>query len=150
MPPNNSPTDMTFFIEWMKRLEDKFDSVFNKLEEKTEYNYKRLEDKLDSSYDVLEKKINEYIEVSGKNLDGAKEKLQDHEYRLRSIEAYNKIQNEKIIENLTKNAEKKEDGLIKKLTKLEPTAVYIILILAFVSGNFKMITDFFKIILKIP
>jgi Skp family chaperone for outer membrane proteins len=135
---NNTPnnTDMTVLFDWMKRLEDKFEGLSS-----------RLEEKMDSNYDTLEKKINEYIESSSKNLDSVKDKLQDHEYRIRGIEATSKSSNDKVIELLTKtisDKDKKDEGFFKKFTKMDSVIIIVILVLVFVSGKFDIISGILK------
>jgi exonuclease VII large subunit len=152
MPTNpQSSADMQVLFDWIKRLEDKFDTLSTKLEEKNDSNYKRLEEKMDSNYDTLEKKITEYIDSNSKNLDSVKDKLQDHEYRIRGVEATSKSTNDKIVEFLTITASErdpKNNTFFKKFTKTDNIVVIIVLILVFVSGKFEMIsqiiTSFFK------
>lgn len=133
-------TDMTVLFDWMKRLEDKFEGLSS-----------RLEEKMDTNYDILEKKINEYIESSSKNLDSVKDKLQDHEYRIRGLEATSKSSNDKVIELFTKtlaDRDRKEEGILKKITKMDSLIIIVILVLVFVSGKFDIISGLLSSIIK--
>jgi hypothetical protein len=144
MAPNNSNIQEDMLIEWMKRLEGKFDASYTKLEERTDINYNRLVDMMDNNYNTLEKKINEYVENSAKNFDSIKDKISDHEYRLRGVEASNKETNNKMMELLSKNIDNNSNNnstssLFKKFTKIDTAVILVIIILIFISGNFQMI-----------
>jgi hypothetical protein len=97
----------------------------------------------------LEDKITEYIETNNKNVDSVKDRLQDHEYRIRNVESGSKGTNDKMIELLGKHLEEPKQGFFKKFTKMDSIVLIVVIILIFLSGNFNSIVTILKVLLKI-
>ena len=112
-----------------------------------------MEEKMDSNYDILDKKMTEFNENISKNLDSVKDKLQDHEYRIRNIESTSKNTNDQILKQLTdivsvNQIQKKteEAEWHKRIFTPFNVIISLILVLVFISGRYDLISSLFKII----
>lgn len=152
----NGKSDSSIMLDLINRFDTKIDNLAGRLEEKTDNGYKRLEEKLDYNSETLEKKINDWITRIDLGVESIKDKLSDHEVRIRNIENYRKDQIDKMFTVIAKASEtgsfssvpeKKEESFIKKIVThpAAPFLFFVTLILVFISGNFEGLSNIIKL-----
>lgn len=155
--------DQKILLEFMNRLETKFDGLYSKLEERNEANYRRLEETMDANYDTLNKRLSDWISKTDNTFDGLKDKVQDHEFRIRNMESARKEQIDRIFRSFGQFSESgsftpikppspEETSAIKKLLN-NPNTGYVALAIAimiFLSGNFEPIYKIVGLIVGKP
>lgn len=146
--------DSKMLLDFLNKFDTKFDNLYSKLDEKNESNYRRLEEKMDANYDTLDKKISDWITKTDTGFESLKDKVQDHEFRIRNMENARKDQIDKVFKAFGQMTDSgsfpqikigqpkvEEDSTFKKIIT-NPATVYSALVLAvmmFISGNFEPI-----------
>ena len=149
--------DSKMLLDFLNKFDTKFDNLYSKLDEKNETNYRRLEEKMDANYDTLDKKISDWITKTDTGFENLKDKVQDHEFRIRNIENTRKDEIDKVLKTFSKLNDsgsysalkpKTEDTVSLKKILTSPTVVYTGLAVAtmmFISGNFDPIINIIKL-----
>lgn len=149
----NNISESKILLDMRTLLDDRLEKMNANLENKNDKNYQKLEDKIDSNYVTLDKRMAEFNDTIAKTIDSVKDKLQDHEYRLRNVESCTKNSNDEILKILTKTVvdsdEKKreENHWSKKLLNPYVVIAGVVLTLVFVSGRFEVLYPILKVLL---
>ena len=149
--------DSKMLLDFINKFDTKFDNMYSKLDEKNETSHRRFEEKMDANYDSLDKKISDWITKTDTAFEGIKDKVQDHEFRIRNIENTRKDEIDKVLKAFGKLNDsgsfaslkpKTEEVVSFKKILTSPTVVYTglaIAVMMFISGNFDPIINIIKL-----